>query len=72
MAGVASGTPADSVGLARGDVIVSLGGRRVVSPTGLSDLMQQHHPGDQVRVGWIDGNGAARSGIAQLATGPAA
>ncbi len=72
VAGVASGTPADSVGLSRGDVIVSLGGRRVVSATGLSDLMQQHHPGDQVRVGWIDGNGAARSGIAQLATGPAA
>ena len=72
VAGVASDTPADSVGLSRGDVIVSLGGRRVASPTALSDLMQQHHPGDRVRVGWVDETGASRSGIARLATGPAA
>ena len=72
IAGVAPGTPAEGLGLGQGDVIVSLGGHTVTTPTGLSNLMQRHHPGDRVRVGWIDATGASRSGVARLATGPPA
>ncbi len=71
VAGVLQGTPAASAGLARGDVITSVNGTTVSSPTGLQAALEQHHPGDGVRIGWTSPGGRARSAAVTLANGPA-
>jgi len=68
---VEPGTPADDIGLVPGDVITSLGGQSVSSPTSLRSLTSRHHPGDKVQVGWEDESGASHSASIQLVTGPA-
>jgi S1-C subfamily serine protease len=68
---VFSGSPANTAGLAAGDVIVGVDGRQVRSPLGLQSALGQHHPGDQVRISWINGNGASRSASVTLIRGPA-
>jgi len=68
--GVVEGTPAASAGLARGDVITSLGGRKVTSATDLTTALDQHHPGDKVKVAWTDVSGQSHSASVKLATGP--
>ncbi|HUC36946.1 MAG TPA: trypsin-like peptidase domain-containing protein [Acidimicrobiales bacterium] len=70
VARIVSGSPAAQAGLEPGDVIDSLGGQAVDSPTSLSDLMETHHPGDTVQVGWTDRSGQQHSAEVQLATGP--
>jgi S1-C subfamily serine protease len=72
LAGVVSGSPASSAGLAAGDVITSLGGNPVTSATELTALMVRYHPGDHLKVGWIDTSGQHHTASLQLATGPAA
>ena len=47
VAGVLPGSPAAQAGLAAGDVIVSVNGQTVDSPTTLSTLLGSHQPGDQ-------------------------
>jgi S1-C subfamily serine protease len=71
VAGVLPGTPAAGAGLARGDVITSVNGTSVSSPTGLQAALEQHHPGDGVRIGWTSPDGHARSAAVTLANGPA-
>jgi S1-C subfamily serine protease len=71
VAGVLQGTPAASGGLARGDVITSVNGTSVPSPTGLQAALERHHPGDRVRIGWTSADGRARSATVTLANGPA-
>jgi S1-C subfamily serine protease len=68
---VESGTPADHAGIVDGDVIVSLGGQTVDSPTTLTNLMRRHHPGDRVQLGWVDQSGQHHTATVELATGPA-
>src|SRR5581483_2536575 len=46
VAGFASSSPAGQVGLAAGDVIVSLDGTTIDSPTALVTALTAHHPGD--------------------------
>ncbi len=70
--GVLPGSAASQVGLAAGDVIVSVDGRTVDSPTKLSTLLGAYHPGDKVTIGWKDSLGVRHIGVAQLAKGPAA
>ncbi len=53
-----------------GDVIVSLDGAAVDSPTTLTSLLNRHHPGDLVRVGWADQSGQQQNAGVQLAVGP--
>ena len=67
---VEPGTPADGAGITQGDLITSLGGHTVTSASGLTALMQQHHPGDQVQVGWVDSVGQQHAATVQLASGP--
>lgn len=68
---VETGTPAMGAGLVPGDVINSLAGKTVTSARSLTDLMQRHHPGQTVQLGWIDTSGQQQRASVQLATGPA-
>jgi S1-C subfamily serine protease len=68
--GVVSGSPAAGAGLARGDVIRSVGGTTVDSATALTNQMDQYHPGDKVKLAWADLNGQSHSGTLKLTTGP--
>ncbi|WP_067491294.1 S1C family serine protease [Actinomadura hibisca] len=64
-------TPASSTGMRRGAVIVALGGVAVDSPEKLTELMLAQHPGDVVRLEWIDpNNGPRRSAEVTLTEGP--
>ena len=70
VAGTVSGSPAARAGISAGDVITAVGGRDVASPTDLSSIMQQHHPGDRVAVAWEDEAGNSHTATLSLATGP--
>ena len=70
--GVEFGSPAESAGLAAGDVIVSLGGKTVDSASSLSSAISPHHVGDKVDVGWVDQSGQHHSATVQLTNGPPA
>jgi S1-C subfamily serine protease len=72
IAGVLSGSPAENAGITAGDVITSVDGQAVSSPSALQAAMEQHHPGDRVTIGWTDQNGQSQSASVALATGPAA
>jgi len=69
--GVLPGSPAAEAGLAEGDVITSVAGHTVSSPSGIESIVQQYHPGDKVSVGWTDEFGQAHTSTVTLATGPA-
>ncbi|MBG6090842.1 S1C family serine protease [Actinomadura viridis] len=64
------GTPAEAAGLRPGAVIVALNDRPVDSPATLTDLLLLHHPGDIVRVGWVDTDGRRYTTPVRLAEGP--
>jgi S1-C subfamily serine protease len=70
--GVESGSPAESAGMAAGDVIVSLGGKTVDAPNSLSSAISSHHVGDRVPVTWVDQSGQHHTATVQLTTGPPA
>ncbi len=63
-------SPADGLGLARGDVIVQFGGVPIRTASDLTVRMIALHPGDVVDVAWIDATGAQRSGSMVLTEGP--
>ncbi|MGI5240932.1 S1C family serine protease [Dactylosporangium sp. CA-139066] len=69
--GVVSGSPAARAGLAEGDVIRAVDGTGVGSAADLTSAIDLHHPGDEVRVDWVDRSGRSRSATVRLATGPA-
>jgi S1-C subfamily serine protease len=70
--GALQGTPAANAGLSGGDVITSVDGSSVSSPTALQKALEQHHPGDKVTIGWTDQAGQNQSASLTLANGPAA
>jgi S1-C subfamily serine protease len=72
VAGVTPGSPGEQSGLAAGDVIMSLDGATVDSPTTLTSLLTAHHPGDLVRVAWADQSGQQQNAAVRLAAGPPA
>jgi S1-C subfamily serine protease len=65
--GIAPGTPAESAGLAAGDVIVTFGGKSITSAPTLSTAVKATKPGDRVKVTWLDQNGQQHSTTVQLA-----
>lgn len=67
---VVSGSPAEQAGLVAGDEITSLDGQSVTSPGALTALMQAHHPGDIVQLGWTDSLGIQHSASVELGSGP--
>jgi S1-C subfamily serine protease len=68
---VLSGSPAEEAGLSAGDVITSVDGAAVDTASALTQLLDGHHPGDRVRVGWTSASGGAHSATVTLASGPA-
>jgi len=69
---VVAGSPAADAGLAAGDVITTLGGSTVSSPSSLTALMGRYHPGDSAQLTWTDASQRQHSATVQFATGPAA
>jgi S1-C subfamily serine protease len=69
--GVMGGAPAERAGMSAGDVITSIDGQPVDSPTKLTTLLHAHHPGDRLSVGWTDTSGAKHTATVTLTTGPA-
>ena len=67
---IVAGAPADRVGLERGDIITTIDGMRVKTPADVARLVARRHPGDTIRVTWINDSGDRSSGSARLATGP--
>ncbi len=70
--GTVSGSPAATAGLAAGDVITSVAGQTVTSPSQVSSILSSGHPGDKVTVTWTDAEGQSHTASITLATGPAA
>jgi S1-C subfamily serine protease len=68
---VLRGGPADQAGLAPGSVITALDGNAIDSANTLTDLLDQHHPGDTVGLTWADPSGQRHTATVVLATGPA-
>ncbi len=71
VAGVVSGSAAAQAGLTQGDVITSVAGHTITTPTGVSSALAQHHPGDKVSIGWTDQTGQSHTATVQLGAGPA-
>ena len=67
---VLSGSPAAGSGLSAGDTITALDGTAVSSPTALTELMLQNHPGDSVRVTWRTPAGEQQTATVTLTKGP--
>jgi S1-C subfamily serine protease len=67
---VLPGGPAALAGLAAGDVITSVDGLSIASPTTLTTVLDQHHPGDKVSVTYLDQALQQHTATAVLAAGP--
>ncbi|HET7826401.1 MAG TPA: M20/M25/M40 family metallo-hydrolase [Anaeromyxobacter sp.] len=55
LTGVRPGSPAERAGLAAGDVLVRLGGTKLLSLQDLAFALRSHRPGDEVEVEWQHG-----------------
>jgi len=64
------GSAADQAGIEAGDVITSLAGHAVTSPTSLQRLVLQVSPGSAVVIGWVDEYGNASSATVHPQSGP--
>jgi S1-C subfamily serine protease len=71
VAGVVSGSAVAQAGLTQGDVITSVAGHTITTPTGVSSALAKHHPGDKISIGWTDQTGQSHTATVQLGTGPA-
>ena len=65
-------TPAASAGITAGDTITSVDGSSVSSQSDLTAIIGAKHPGDVVRVTWVDQSGDQQTASVKLATNPAA
>jgi S1-C subfamily serine protease len=67
---VVSGGPADRAGIAPGDIITSIDGTRVTTPSAVARLILRKKPGDTIKLTWVDGFGNRSSATVRLSTGP--
>lgn len=65
-------TPAESAGITAGDTITTVDGTSVSSQSDLTAIIGAKHPGDTVRVTWVDQSGDQQTASIKLATNPAA
>jgi S1-C subfamily serine protease len=56
--GVQGNTGATDAGLKEGDVITSVDGKAIADSSALHLALTVYHPGDSVKVVWVDANGA--------------
>jgi len=67
---VVRGSPAYKAGLKPGDVIISVGGKRVTGEAGITAAVLAHKPGQVIKVVYTDETGAPRTAKVKLANGP--
>jgi S1-C subfamily serine protease len=67
---VLPGTPAQRLGLARGDIIYAVDGQSVSSPTALTNLVIRRPPGTSIELRWIDQAAKTHHANVRLASGP--
>ncbi|HEU0193595.1 MAG TPA: trypsin-like peptidase domain-containing protein [Gaiellales bacterium] len=67
---VVPGSPADAAGLSAGDLITSVGGRAISSPSGLTAFVMTQTPGAPLSTTFIDQAGTTRTTNLRLASGP--
>jgi len=67
---VTAGTPAPAVGLALGDLIVSLGGHAVTSAAGLRSAIDAYYPQNTASVSWVDQSGQAHMATVVFTAAP--
>ena len=67
---VVSGSPADHAGLVPGDLITSVDGHAVSSPTGLTTIISAEKSGASVSVTYVDQSGATQTANVTLGSGP--
>lgn len=70
IAGLVPGSAAGQAGLAARDVIVSVDGTTVASPSALITALTTHQPKDTVQVKWVDTAGQQHTATVALAPGP--
>jgi S1-C subfamily serine protease len=70
IAEVRTGTPAHGAGIAAGDTVTAVGGRRVASLAALRTALAAYQPGDRVRVRWTDAGGATHRAGVTLGSSP--
>jgi S1-C subfamily serine protease len=63
-------SPAATAGLAAGDVITSVAGRRISSTTAIANLLLPRKPGARIAVTYVDPYGATHTATVTLASGP--
>jgi S1-C subfamily serine protease len=71
IAGVVSGGPAASAGLAAGDVITAINGHTVSSSASIPALVLTKKPGDKINVAYVDQFGTSQTATVTLGSGPA-
>ena len=62
--------PAGKAGVAPGDVITRIDGRTVSSTETIVKLLQSKHPGDTIKLSWINRVGNRTTATVKLASGP--
>jgi S1-C subfamily serine protease len=72
IAGTVPGGAASKAGITAGSEITSVGGESIGSPSDIRDALVTHHPGDKVKVTWVDASGQQHSVTVTLGSGPAA
>lgn len=67
---VQDNTGASDAGLQIGDVLVSIDGKPVTDSASLRSALAPRHPGDSIRVGWVDSTGQKHEASVKLVVGP--
>jgi S1-C subfamily serine protease len=67
---VVRGSPAYKAGIKPGDLIISVGAKRVTGEAGITAAVLAHKPGQVIKVVFTDETGAPRTAKVKLATGP--
>lgn len=72
IAGVNAGTPAARAGIAAHDAITELAGQPINSTSALTAALVAFHPGQRIRISWVNQSGISHSATITLATNPTA
>ena len=72
IAGTVAGSAAAKAGLKAGDRITALDGQAVTTNASLRALIAPHHPGDTVRISWVDSAGKTHTTDVTFGSGPVA